>query len=254
MNFIYIDDERLNHLRFERELAMLAQRHFCAYFERASDALQSCKNKRPDLAFVDIEMPEQDGLSLARELQALQIPFVFLTNYNDKAHEAYQLEALHYFTKPISAPKIEEAIRRLEAADTRSILQTLQNKIHQTISTAFRNNEDKYNQVLVVKNRNKVSFLEPSSVIYLEGSGSYTNIYTASGEKHIASKLLRTYEERLQTHPDFIRIHKSYIVNRSYIRSVCYDDYKSWIVLTNNSKLELSDRLRTNIVELISQK
>lgn len=253
MKLIYIDDEQLNHFRFESELALLARSVSCTYFENASDALAYCKTEHPDIAFIDIEMPVLDGLALGRELQLLQIPFVFVTNHNDRAHEAFQLQALHYFTKPISAQKIEQALRRFEANDTKNVLQTLQHKISRMLTTKAEVQEDTSHQTIALKNRNKVAFLPFSSIMYLEASGSYTNIFMENGEKHIASRLLRTYEEQLKAFPDFIRIHKSYIVNRKFIGSIRYEDGKSWVLLTNNVRLELSEKLRSTIITLVSQ-
>lgn len=248
MRIIYVDTDINEQNRFREAAAALNTIRRCTVFTSPRDALECCKTERVDLVFLDYYLPKNNGLWLAAELRKLPVPFVFVSAINDHAAEAFELQALHFLIKPIRAVDIDAAIARFQHSQRIPSLEHLEKKINGLIREQQLKEASRW---LLIKNRNKISVIEYAAILYLEGAGSYTHIHTKDGKKYTTSKLLRTHQEQLKEHPDFIRIHKSYIVNRNYIQSVTYNEHKSMVLLKNDVELEMSVKLRERIVQLI---
>jgi two-component system LytT family response regulator len=248
MRIIYVDSDLEAQSQFAEAAGSSNSIKRCTVYSSPHDALTCCKNEQVDLAFVEIDLPRNGGIWLANELRQIPVPCVFVSSVNDHAAEAFDLQVLHFLIKPINPADIEVAILRFKKYLRIPSLEHLEKKLNDLIWEKQQRESERW---LLIKNRNKISVLEYSSILYLEGAGSYTHIHTSDGKRLTTSKLLRTYEEQLKQHPDFIRIHKSYIVNRNYIQSVSYNEHKSLVMLKNEIELEMSVKLRDRIVQLI---
>lgn len=248
MKIIYVDDEKINLLRFEKEFSEINTDHKLLTFDNAEAALEHAKIDKPDLAFLDIEMKDKDGIWLAQQLGNLSIPFAFLTAHQEYAIKAFSISALHYVVKPVTGSAILEVISRVEELKSNLSLHDFNNQLKSLINKEL---PLEYPKKLFIKSRFKVSILNLSNVLYFEASGSYTFIKTNDGEKHNSSKLLQSYNELLANHPDFLRIHRAFLINKNHVVGIIRLDNKSKVKMSDDSELEISPTMKESIIDLL---
>lgn len=183
--------------------------------ESAEDALIEVLRLRPDLLFLDIQMPEKDGLWLADELMRMKgdtfIPpdIIFTTGYTYPEYllKAFELAAIDYLVKPVNPDSLEKAVARYrERAGTTTGLQNLMDTINEY-------------KLLKFKSYNGLFLLRPDDIVYVEADRDYARMFFANGVKEDVFERLGEIEKRLPSET-FLRTGKSIIINRKYIRKI----------------------------------
>ena len=183
--------------------------------ESAEEALIEVLRHRPDLLFLDIQMPGKNGLWLADELMRMKgdsfIPpdIIFTTGYTYSEYllKAFELAAIDYLVKPVGMESLEKAIARYKVRiGTTTGLQNMMNAI----------NEEK---LLKFKSYNGLFLLRPDDIVYVEADRDYACMFFTSGAKEDIFERLGEIEKRLPPET-FLRTGKSAIVNRKYIRKI----------------------------------
>ncbi|GGL09499.1 DNA-binding response regulator [Sphaerisporangium melleum] len=162
---------------------------------------------RLDGVFLDIRMPGLDGLNLARLVAAFPNPpkLVFVTAHDDRAVQAFELEAVDYLLKPLRPERVAEAVRRLEQA---------------TYGPAAP--EPAMDDVIPVELSGRTSFVHQHTVAYAEASGDYVRLHTADGT-HLVRMSLAALERRWAS-SGFIRIHRSTLVSARHVTEMRFDE------------------------------
>ncbi|WP_291528502.1 LytR/AlgR family response regulator transcription factor [Bacteroides sp. UBA939] len=183
--------------------------------ENAEDALISILRLRPDLLFLDIQMPNKNGLWLADELLLMQgetftpPDIVFTTGYAYPEYllKAFELAAIDYLVKPVSAESLRKAVARYhERAGASTGLQRLTEALHEE-------------KLLKFKSYNGLFLLRPEDIAYVEADRDYACMFLANGSKEDVFERLGEIEKKLPA-DTFLRTGKSVIVNRKYIRKI----------------------------------
>ena len=200
----------------------------------AMDAFFKIKEWKPDLVFLDIQMPFMNGFDLLNKLEEISFDVVFTTAFNQYAIQAIRFSALDYLLKPIDVTELTNAVNRFvqrkkSFSNTSLQYQNLVNNL------AARNNEE---FTLAINGSQGMQFLKISEIIRLEGDRNYTLFILNGDRKHLASKTLKEYEELL-VDKGFVRIHKSHLVNRSFVESLTPD---GMILMKDKSQVEVSRR------------
>ena len=214
--------------------------------EQARELIES---ERPDILLLDIEMPNGGGFKLLEEIkeQRHHLKVIFTTAYKDYAIKAIKYSAFDYILKPINKDEliqaIENAIRDKQLSLTSKQVDALLRNL---------NYQDTGNTRIAVPSLNRYVFLNPKEIYLLQAEGSYTELYTITGEVHTASKNLKYFEELLDTDV-FIRINRSQIINKNYISELIKDDFTK-IILFNNLTVEVSYRKRKEVLEKLLKK
>ena len=191
------------------------------------EALVLIRNNELDLIFLDVEMPYGSGFDLLDKLGKTDFEVVFVTAYNQYAIEALNKHASYYLLKPIS---IDDLIK---AVDYVTELKKKENELQNSILIPKTNPTD---QKITIPTQDGFEVLEMKDIIYCKADDNYTEIYLENGLKKLVSKTLKYFDDILKAN-GFARIHKSYLVNVSYITS--YRKGKGGTVFLNNGK-ELS--------------
>lgn len=165
-----------------------------------SAAMLAILENQIDIVFLDISMPGTSGMQLAEFLQNLTNPpaVVFVTAYAEFAADAYNLDAVDYVLKPVELDRVEHALDKVEA---------LQPQPHKAAATESR---------MLVEQDNKQTYILTNTIVYVEARGNYANVYTKNNS-YLVKSSMGALEERLASE-GFIRVHKSFIVNK---RQVC---------------------------------
>ena len=193
------------------------------------EALILIRNNELDLIFLDVEMPYGSGFDLLDKLGKTDFEVVFVTAYNQYAIEALNKHASYYLLKPIS---IDDLIK---AVDYISELKRKEDELQHSILTP---KVDPIDKKITIPTQDGFEVVEVQHIIYCKADDNYTEIFLESGLKKLVSKTLKHFEDILKKN-GFARIHKSYLVNVSYITS--YRKGKGGTVfLTNGKELSVS--------------
>jgi len=232
---IIIEDEYSPRQMLREKLKQFApDMEIIAECENAEDALIEILRLRPDLLFLDIQMPGKNGLWLADELIRLKSDtftppdIIFTTGYVYSGYllKAFELAAIDYLVKPVSNESLEKAVARYrERAGVSTGLQNLSDAI------------DK-DQLLKFKSFNGLFLLRPDDIVYVEADRDYACMFFANGTKEDVFERLGEIEKKLPTET-FWRAGKSIVINRKYIRKIT-DTALQLVTPSANYRVEVS--------------
>ncbi|MEQ9405084.1 MAG: LytTR family transcriptional regulator DNA-binding domain-containing protein [Cyclobacteriaceae bacterium] len=248
---IIVDDEPIARQRIADLLDEYPAFEIVGEYENGLLAQEILLRETIHLLFVDIKMPRMDGISLVKSLSAEKRPMVvFSTAYDEFALDAFDLFAIDYLLKPFSKKRFRETISKIEVLKNGL---AYQHQINGLLS-AF----DKTEKVLAgeikrlrIKLGDRMYFIRISDIEYITSSGNYLEVF-AENRSHIYRETMTNIIRQLS--PDFIRIHKSTIVNMSYIKeiiSIGHGDYE--LLTTNGRRLRVSATFKKEVLEILSK-
>lgn len=229
---ILVDDEEsardvLQNLleRFCPDIELLAK---C---ENIPKAVEEIKKHQPDLVFLDIEMPQYSGFEIVKFFKEINFQIIFVTAYDQYAIKAFEVSAVDYLLKPIDIARLKSSIERVR--QRKNVLQQAErlNLLNDTL-------QQKKIKNIIVSDKGNQNIISIDSIIAIEAQESYCLIHTTD-KKHTASKNLKHFETLLENLPQFIRVHKSWLINKDH--------------LLNYSKSELSIQLNGDIIAKLSK-
>ena len=222
---ILIDDEQPAREVVKHYLKDFTEIEILGEFTDGFSGLKAIQELKPDLVFLDVQMPKLTGLEL---LDLLDQPplIIFSTAYDQYAIKAFEMNAIDYLLKPYSKERFSQAVQKalLQAGSAGSVNAPVQN----LVKTLEENPE--FLQRIAVKSRHKVSVIPIDEIVYLEAEGDYVMIFTKDA-KHLKEKTMKYFEVHLDP-SQFIRIHRSFIVNARFIDRIEYYDKENYAVLT----------------------
>jgi two-component system LytT family response regulator len=199
-----------------------------------------------DIVFSDIDMPDLSGIGLKQSLQKPPV-FIFISSYAEHAAESYNLDVIDFIVKPVSLARLMKATSKaIEYIE-------LKNKNKERNKTNILSEEivpPNTTDSFFIKENNEYIKINNFDVIFIESMGGYSKFFTTSNKKHIALVSLKNIEEQL-TSPNFIRIHKQYIINSQHIISLSADGE---ILLTNDNKVAIGQAYKAGLMEVINKK
>lgn len=211
-------------LRFCPEVELIAK---C---ENVTKAVEVINKEKPDLVFLDIEMPNYAGYEIVNFFKEINFEIIFVTAYDQYAIRAFEVAAIDYLLKPIDIERLKLAVARV--LQQRNLQQ--QSQRLNLLSTTL---ESKQLKNIVISDKGEQHIIAIEKIIAIEALESYCIIHT-SDKQMVASKNLKHFETVLQSLPQFFRVHKSWLVNKQYIKH--YSKSNLTIQLTNGLTTKLS--------------
>ncbi len=217
------------------------------------EALQLLETFKPTLVMLDIEMPGMSGFDFLNRAIGINFDVIFTTAYNQYAIKAIRFSALDYLLKPIDSVELQNAINRhiikqqnpgagsAAGGNQGLLVHNLINNLQQKDSNLFK---------LAVSTTEGIFFFAPGEIIRLEGENNYTRFIFSERKPMVVSKTLKEYDDLLRDH-GFIRVHKSYVINRQYIVSV---DKEGFIKMKDGSDIEISRRRKEEVMGVLMNK
>lgn len=197
---------------------------------------------RPDIVFLDIEMPYQNGFELLKTLPEISFDIVFTTAYDKYAIQAIKFSALDYLLKPIDADELRESFNRFTQ---KAIVE--QNKNAAVENLLFNlQHQNKAHHRLALPTGNGLQFFLPQDIIRCEGMSNYTKFYFSNYNSITTSRTIKEYEEILVPHK-FIRTHKSHLINAEFVSGYAPQD--SSLIMKDGSLIEVSRRRKKEVLE-----
>ena len=230
---IIVEDEKLARDLVRDYLSKHNDFEIVGEYEDGFTGLKAINEMKPDLVFLDIQMPKLTGFEMLEVLDH-HPAIIFTTAYDHYAIKAFEHNALDYLLKPYSPERFDEALARAR-------VRIMSGGDGKNISRLVEQREQEGDAIhrIVVKSRSKIHVIPVENILYLEAGDDYVMIYTPDS-RHLKQKTMKFYETHLPRE-DFVRIHRSYIVRISEIAQMQLYEKDSYIViLKNGAKLPVS--------------
>jgi len=232
---IVIEDEEPARVVLREYLKKFPQITLLAEIIDGFNAVKIINEQKPDLIFLDIQLPKLTGFEVLELIDHMPV-IVFTTAYDQYAIQAFEKNAADYLLKPFSEERFTSAIQK--AMDKLAVRQNDSATVKKMVD--YLSSESTLLDRIVVKTNSAIKVIPLDQVIYIEAQDDYVMIYTPSG-KHLKEKTMKFFEMHL---PDrqFVRIHRSYIVNIDYIVQIEHFSKDTYLaILKNGTKLKISD-------------
>ncbi|MEP6727183.1 MAG: LytTR family DNA-binding domain-containing protein [Bacteroidota bacterium] len=178
----------------------------------AKSGLEAIRTLKPDLVFLDIEMPIMNGFELLEQLSVLSFAVVFTTGYDQYAIKAIRFSALDYLLKPVNPKELIAAIKKVHEAQHLPLAEQFQMLLKQILDKNAGFNK------IAVPTAGGFELIPAEQVIYCEAKDNYTHFILANKTKIIACRTLKEIENQLADFPFFLRVHNSYLVNLNEVK------------------------------------
>lgn len=199
----------------------------------ASEALELFELEKPDLIFLDIEMPGMTGIEMLRQMQEVPFEVIFVTAFNRYAVEAFRLGAVDYLLKPALPSDLQQAVERAEKNLRLKVPDRPQIRaITQNYGQAFTK--------VTIPTLNGFEFIDFTEILFLQSDGNYATLRLKNGKNVVATRSLGDFEELLEPY-SFFRVHKSYLINLAYIRKYIKGDGGT-VVMEDSTEIDVSRR------------
>ena len=212
----------------------------------AAKGIEAINIYKPDLVFLDIEMPHMNGFDMLEQFDKLFFDVVFCTAYDQFAIRAFKYSALNYLLKPIDPEDLKETIRRIEERKTtpsKEQLELLFQNIRQTAKPTV--------QRIALTTGDGMIFVPTSDIIYCQAESNYTSVVLTGGKKIVVSKVLKDIDEALSG-PDFYRVHNSYLINLNQISKFVRGD-GGYVIMADGATVSISRSRRQEFMELFEK-
>jgi len=248
---LVIDDEALAR---ERIISLLKREKDIVVIDECSDgeeALQKINSLKPDLVFLDIQMPMMSGVDVIKKLRNYIPEVIFVTAYAKYALEAFEMNALDYLLKPFNQERFFKTLARAKQRLLAKITTEISEKLNNLILAFAQNKPDeKYLTKFVIKSAGKISFINVDEINYIEAEGNYLTLHTTNS-KSLYRDTITNISEKLN--PEiFIRIHRSYIVKIENIKEMqSHFNSEYVIILKDNTKLKSGRSYKAEVEKLM---
>jgi two-component system, LytTR family, response regulator len=241
LKVLLVDDEQRAtdalRLMMVKTIPEISEIMVCNDSRQAAEKIHSFQ---PGLVFLDIQMPYLNGFELLEKIPNKNFKIIFTTAYNEYAIQAIRYSAFDYLLKPVDMEELQTAVHRFLQGneDYRQQYDLLKNIMHNIQASSpedFR---------LALPTKEGVHFLWPNEIIRCEALGNYTKFFALSGKNYLISKTLGEYDTLL-TPQNFIRTHKSHLVNKKFIS---YIDHDGFAILKDGTKVEVSRRRKEEVM------
>jgi two-component system LytT family response regulator len=206
------------------------------------EGLRKIEVLKPDLIFLDIEMPDMNGFEMLNNLKVRNFKTIFTTAHSKYAIKAFRFNALDYLLKPIIESELLQAIRRFQKNHKENQEKQIQNALHNLTTNS---NKD---QRLALETQNGLFSLPLKEIVFIEGDRNYSVIHQMDGAKEVTSKTLGYFEELL-AEDGFFRSHRSYLVNSIFINEIRSEEF----VLLNEINIPISRRRKSLAIKWFTE-
>lgn len=244
IDVIIVDDEQ----KARNSLSKLLARYcpdvrVVGVASNVGDALIAIQRFKPQIVFLDIEMPGENGFQLLEESKQVNFEVIFTTAYVEYALKAFRYAALDYLTKPIDFRLLIEAIGRFKEKQNSLYSQERINVLLENMSQT----PDTFEKIALPTSKG-YRFERISQILYCKANVNYTIVHMFNGQEMLVAKTLKEFSQLL---PEsiFFRSHKSYLINLNFID--CYNRENDLVSLVDGTEIPLATRLKKAFLERV---
>jgi two-component system, LytTR family, response regulator len=241
---ILVDDELSSLQNLQQKLV-----EFCpdiliaAVTQKPEDAILLIQQHKPDVVFLDIEMPRMNAFRMLEKLNEYNFEIIFTTAYNHYAVDAIRISAFDYLTKPVAINDLQNAIERLGRnmrVQTKERIDVLKTSL-----ADVKDPEDK----IAINTAEGIEFIEIKTILRIESSSNYSKLFLLNGKNILVTKLLKDFEDMLVPY-HFYRIHNSHLINLKYIKKYLRGD-GGQVIMQNDEIIDVSRRKKEEFLKMI---
>lgn len=197
-------------------------------------AIVKINQVQPELVFLDVHLAQDTSFSILEQLSEISFSIIFISGHSNYAVNAFRVNAVDYLLKPIDSDDLVNAVEKYKT------LQTLREK-NNTQDVSIR-----------VHKNDAVVFIPSSTIVSLTANDNYTTIFAKNNQKYTTAKTLKEVEEMLSHDTQFVRIHRSNVINLRFVEN--YSKAQPFtITMTDGSEHEISRRKRAEIIALLTK-
>jgi len=198
----------------------------------ASDALKSIHEQRPQILFLDIEMPHMNGFEMLEKLPELNFKLIFTTSYDQYAIKAIRFSALDYLLKPVDKDELQKAVKKALDTSDHPLPQQLEVLLHKLSHPKVAINK------IAIPTIEGLQMVLVENIIRCEADRNYTNLFLKNKDKITASRNLKDLEEMLEDY-SFIRVHHSHLVNLNEVEKYIRGE-GGYLIMSDKSTVDVS--------------
>ncbi len=204
------------------------------------EAIPIIREREPDILFLDIQMPKQNGFDLLSGIGKWEFEVVFTTAYNEFAIQAIRYSALDYLLKPIDAGDLVKAVERFKV---KRIYAPAGEELYRNFIQNLSNKEKK----LALTGVTDIHYVSLDEIIRLQAERNYTRFYFTDAKTFVSARTLKEYEELLPS-DEFIRTHRTHLINKRFVSQY---DREGFLLLKDGSRVEVSRRKKEQVLRLL---
>ena len=258
---IVVDDEKLAVQGLQLRLEPYPDIEIIDTCANGREAIRAIKTLKPDLVFLDIQMPGFDGFSVVKGVMEIDPPlFVFVTAYQEHAIRAFEANAVNYLMKPVDEDKLADTMERVrtrllekrsaeEAEKLKDVLAEVSPESLEEMDTDGEVNA-RYEKIINVKDRGQIFRVDVDTIEHIEAAGDYMCLYTGDNSL-ILRETMKDLERRLDP-KNFQRVHRSTIVNLDQVRQVKpHTNGECFLVLDSGAEVKVSRSYRDVVARFV---
>ena len=248
LRVVIADDERPARSFLAALLRSFEDVVLVAEAETGKEAVAAIERERPDLALLDLQMPELDGIGVVRMLKKTEMPLIaFVTAYDEYAVRAFEVNAVDYLLKPVEKTRLREALNRAqERIEHAEIVAEQSNRVGDAIA-AYESSRGPYLERIPVRRRDEIVIVPVSQIASIIAEGELLYLTTTKNERYAITYRLKDLETRLDP-ARFIRLGRGTLANIDLITKVNVMPGGTHVaVLSTGHKLQVS-RLQSRII------
>ena len=259
---ILVDDEKLAIQGLQLRLEAFEDVEIIETCQNGREAIRAIKTQKPDLVFLDIQMPGFDGFSVVQGVLDIDPPlFVFVTAFQEHAIRAFEANAVNYLMKPVDVDKLADTIERVrtrlaekksseEAEKLKSVLNEVAPEAVEEVASDDTEAASRFERLINIKDRGQIFRVEVDTIEHIEAAGDYMCIYTGDNSL-ILRETMKDLERRLDPRK-FQRVHRSTIVNLDQVRQVRpHTNGECFLVLDSGAEVKVSRSYRDVVARFV---
>lgn len=222
------------------------QAEIAAMCNTAEKGIEAINRYKPDVVFLDIEMPRMNGFDMLEQVKNLSFEIVFCTAYDQFAIKAFKYAALNYLLKPVDPDDLKITMQRIEEK------KTIPSKEQFALLLQHINRPPKLTPSRIALTTGEgLIFVATGDILYCKAESNYTNVVLTGGRKITVSRVLKELDETLSG-IDFYRVHSSFLININHVKKFIRGE-GGYIVMDNDENITLSRSRRQEFMELFSR-
>ena len=208
----------------------------------AQKGLEAIRKHKPDIVFLDIEMPVMNGFEMLEQFDEIAFAIIFTTSYDQYAIKAIRFSALDYLLKPIDPNELISAVKKVKEQRHLPMAEQFQMLLKQ-----IHGKSSGFNKIAVPTNEG-FELIPADQVVYCEANDNYTHLFLKNKTRIIACRTLKEIEEQLRDFPFFIRVHHSYLVNLNEVTKYIRGE-GGYLLMSEGSSVNVSRSRKESLMK-----
>jgi len=242
---VIIDDEQ----KCIETLSILVKMH-CpevivdAVCQSGADGIAAISMHKPDVVFLDIEMPRMNGFEMLEKFDKISFHVVFTTAYNQFAIKAFKYSAINYLLKPIDPDDLKATVNRIKELKSEPFREQFEILLKNIQGTGKP-------QRIALSTGDGLVFINTGEIMYCHSESNYTHVHLINGEKYLLAKSLKEFEDTLSGN-DFFRVHNSYLINLNQIKKFIRSD-GGYVIMNDGTQITIARARREEFFSLFDK-